>query len=449
MKSKRLKRLAIFASCLLLLGVVFITRVDWEPYQQKAYYQQTVANIDSVANVSHPLSHDTLRVGWGQGNITPPHGGKLISYGWRGHYKTVHDSAYVKAFVFAQGQQTVALLTYSLWIMHPALAASLRKEILAQYPQVSQTYFTASHTHSGFGGWGSGLAGHLLIGGNNPATVAHIQKESLAAIGQAFQNMRKSKLGYGQVDAHEWVLNRLDRKKGDVDPWLRVVKIEQDGGKQALLYTYSAHSTFLTKKNEALSDDYSGPVSAYLMQSDTLGVDMAAYASGAVGSHSPVRNITTLGAMRQFSKRIAVRLAQSIHQIETRYVTDLRGMAIPIALRSPHIRITKNWRLRPWVFRWLFGANPAEISCLKIGHCLFMGMPCELSGEFYPELSLAAQAQGLNLMITTFNGAYLGYVTPDKYYNTRNHAETRMMNWYGPYNGDYFTEISKKIIALF
>jgi len=42
-----------------------------------------------------------------------------------------------------------------------------------------------------------------------------------------------------------------------------------------------------------------------------------------------------------------------------------------------------------------------------------------------------AEEKGLNLIITTFNGGYIGYVTPDQYYNHRYH-EVRDMNWFGP-----------------
>ena len=43
-------------------------------------------------------------------------------------------------------------------------------------------------------------------------------------------------------------------------------------------------------------------------------------------------------------------------------------------------------------------------------------------------------------MVTSFDGGYIGYVTPDRYYDRATY-ETRDMNWFGPYNGNYFKEM--------
>ena len=58
-----------------------------------------------------------------------------------------------------------------------------------------------------------------------------------------------------------------------------------------------------------------------------------------------------------------------------------------------------------------------------------------------------AKTLGLNLIITTFNGGYMGYITPDEYYDKHFH-EVREMNWYGPGNGKYFDELITKIRNL-
>ena len=51
-----------------------------------------------------------------------------------------------------------------------------------------------------------------------------------------------------------------------------------------------------------------------------------------------------------------------------------------------------------------------------------------------------ATRDGVRLMVTSFEGGYIGYVTPDRYYDRQSY-ETRDMNWFGPYNGDYFKEM--------
>jgi hypothetical protein len=76
-----------------------------------------------------------------------------------------------------------------------------------------------------------------------------------------------------------------------------------------------------------------------------------------------------------------------------------------------------------------------------------LGFPCDFSGELAVFLYEYAQKQGLNLIITSFNGGYIGYVPHDQWYDI-NKYETRTMTWYGHDTGDYLTEIAKRIIDL-
>jgi hypothetical protein len=118
-----------------------------------------------------------------------------------------------------------------------------------------------------------------------------------------------------------------------------------------------------------------------------------------------------------------------------------------VAVRTPHIRIADNWRLRPWLFEALMGKQDPYINILRVGDVVLLGLPCELSGEFYPRFAQICRERNLYLIITTFNGNYLGYVTPDEYYSLRKY-ETRDMNWFGPYNGAYFTELIQGILQV-
>jgi hypothetical protein len=48
-------------------------------------------------------------------------------------------------------------------------------------------------------------------------------------------------------------------------------------------------------------------------------------------------------------------------------------------------------------------------------------------------------------MVTSFNGGYIGYITPVKYYDV-DHYETRTMNWYGPGTGEYIVTCQQKMM---
>ncbi|MDQ3291051.1 MAG: hypothetical protein M3Q05_07150 [Bacteroidota bacterium] len=126
------------------------------------------------------------------------------------------------------------------------------------------------------------------------------------------------------------------------------------------------------------------------------------------------------------------------------FETDLRSAYFPLTLNKPQWRIREK-RLRPWLFYTVFGKYPAGLSLLQVGPVLFMGTPCDFSGELLPEISSAATALNRKVMVTSFNGSYIGYVTPEKYFNLKKY-ETRDMNFFGPYTGTYLTDLMKLII---
>jgi len=102
--------------------------------------------------------------------------------------------------------------------------------------------------------------------------------------------------------------------------------------------------------------------------------------------------------------------------------------------------------LRPYLFKWAFGNYPHYVSVMVLGETLLIGMPCDFSGELAVPLYEKARALGYQLIITSFNGDYAGYVIKDEWYDLPKY-EARTMSWYGPYAGQYFTEIINRIIS--
>jgi neutral ceramidase len=62
-------------------------------------------------------------------------------------------------------------------------------------------------------------------------------------------------------------------------------------------------------------------------------------------------------------------------------------------------------------------------------------------------LGTIAESHDQKLFITSFNGQYVGYITYDEYYGHSEQEEVMAMNWVGPYYGDYFSQITKKILS--
>ncbi|MBK6978430.1 MAG: hypothetical protein IPH28_16125 [Cytophagaceae bacterium] len=101
--------------------------------------------------------------------------------------------------------------------------------------------------------------------------------------------------------------------------------------------------------------------------------------------------------------------------------------------------------LRPWLFKILYGDYPSNVKITMIDNTLVIGLPCDFSGEIMAELDQYATKQGINLVVTSFNGSYAGYVTHDRLYDLDLY-ETTIMSWFGYQNGKYFSTVVKDII---
>ncbi len=442
---KKLLRVLVYSLIFLfVLAAVLFKPVDWTPYQNTAYYQHTLNNLDSVkSNLPSNQENGRVKFGWAKANITPAHPVNLIAYGQRGPYQQVHDSAWVKAIVFTNQTQKIVLLAYDLWIIHPFLAAAIRDTL--QQAEIQSIYFTADHTHNGYGGWAPGLGGKLIAGGYDADIVRLICKQTVEAVKKAEENIGEGKIGYHQVNASRFVKNRLI-ENGKTDPWIRILNLEKEQGEKAVFCTFSAHSTYINSSVTDLSSDYPGILVKELVDHDSL--DFAAFASGAIGSQAPVKSGEfSYENMNQYADSLAGLIEDNLVNIEERATSELKFIQLPVAVREPHFRISDNWRIRPWLFNWFFGEQHPYFTCMRIGNTILIGSPGEISGEFYPLFSGICKEKNLNLMLTTFNGNYLGYITPDQYYHLKKY-ETRDMNWFGPYNGEYFVEIITKLLEI-
>ena len=229
------------------LAFLLVAPVDWTPYQQTSYYAQTQQSLDSVRQVLASQTHtEAVKAGWAKANITPSYPVSLTAYGRRGPYENVHDSAWVRAVVFKNQFQTVAFLTYDLWIVHPSLAKAIQDTLRQISLPPDGVYLSATHTHNGYGGWAPGLAGNLIAGEYDEEIVKLICAKTVEAVKAASSHAETIEAGFGQLNASGLVRNRLIQD-GKVDPWLRVVKMQKVSSKAtALLCSFSAHATLIS-----------------------------------------------------------------------------------------------------------------------------------------------------------------------------------------------------------
>ena len=117
-------------------------------------------------------------------------------------------------------------------------------------------------------------------------------------------------------------------------------------------------------------------------------------------------------------------------------------------LPSPHIRVMGLWRLRPWLAHLLIPTVASvQLKALRVGSMLLLGTPCDFSGELALQLQSSWHKDELEIVCTSFNGDYIGYIVPQKYY-FMNEYETKIMNFYGLNTAPYMCEMLQRLGGL-
>ena len=426
---------------IVLFLAVSLAPVDETPYRQMPYYAQTKQRL---AQLPAPLPGKApIRAGWSKTNITPPYTTPTGGYGVRRgkHWHVVSDSIFARAIVLDNGSTRVAVVGLDLLITPPTVTEALKKRLPEVGLRWENVYIGAIHSHNSIGGWAPGLVGGLIAGSYDEKIVTRITDGILNAIRKAQASIAPVQIGFGQVDASDHITSRIafSGPTRPLDGQIRLLKLKKQNGQSALLCTFAGHATLFDGGNgDYLSRDYPGSLVDRL---EKKSADFAVFMAGAVGSTAPKpRGKTDFQEIRNYAGDLALRIERTVPQIQTHPDSSLAMLTLPLGLREPHPRVIGNWRVRPWLFYAIYGDYPSDLKALRIGKTVLLGTPCDFSGEFVADFKPLAAQRGVNLMITSFDGGYIGYVTPDRYYNRKTY-ETRDMNWFGPYNGAYFEEM--------
>ncbi|EMS34362.1 hypothetical protein C943_03581 [Mariniradius saccharolyticus AK6] len=425
---------------LLVLALAFFTRVDRKDYHLEEYYLQTMGHLDTL-NL-HPTLGPTWLAGWSKVNTTPQTPAKLLGYRPRGRYDFVQDSSYIRSLIIGNGRQKIAFVNYELMIVHPYLQERILKRLDELHFPVDMVYFTATHTHSGLGGFIPGLMGKLALGSFDRNVVQLLEDRTLQSLQLALSSMDTVSMHFRKVATDNLVANRLI-EGNPIDPYARQLILEKKNGAKGLMTTFSAHPTILHPKFMGLSGDYPHYFNERL---ENTSVDFSLFAAGTVGSMRPLSSGDQPTDVRAFADELAGQLAEKEGQVFLESSQRMKWAALPVQLRKAHFRLGKNVRVRPWIFNQLLGETNAHFDLVLLGNVLMISSSGEISGEMMEAWESFALENGLHLMITCFNGGYIGYITPDDYYDMELY-ETRDMNWFGPYNGAYFDEIIRKSIS--
>ncbi|MEK6783127.1 MAG: neutral/alkaline non-lysosomal ceramidase N-terminal domain-containing protein [Bacteroidota bacterium] len=421
-----------------------IGRIDRKSLHKQSFYREMMEALDTLKLVNRPPTQK-LAIGWGKYNITPAFDMPMAGYKPRYHFDAVHDSLYARILAIDNGS-TIFIISLDLLLFPPVIKEKIERETKKLWPDVF-IYLSATHTHNGVGGWNDSPAGKIIAGDYQEEWVHHISEGIVESLKKTKQQMVPGSISYFETDATGYAANRLAGETGKVDSKIRGLKFVRDDSTKAILASFSAHATNISKKSRSLSGDYPAELVTELEKN---GYDFAMFMAGMVGSHR-LSGFTEqdFELTAKAGKTLAVKILNESVDSKQMDSVSIITAHIPVQHGSSQLRIEKNWRLRDWVFRSLLEPLKGEITLLEIGDILLLGTSCDFSGELSVNAKLDefALSQKKKLIITSFNGNYTGYITFDDHYDQLKKEEVMAMNWIGPYFGKYYEEIIKRILS--
>ncbi|MCK5440777.1 MAG: neutral/alkaline non-lysosomal ceramidase N-terminal domain-containing protein [Maribacter sp.] len=459
MKTKKWQRrsLRVLGGLLLLLFAVFFIStqaVDTTPYFETEYYKKTIANMDaSVKDMAEVKGQ--LLAGFARTNITPtivngtPNASKgefntikMAGFGDGKIAVGVHDSIFAKAIAVEVNGEEVVFISADMVLIPELVVLEVAENLKGEISR-KQLFFGATHTHSSIGNCIPGFVGKSFGGEFQPEVVHWLSKKFTKLILDARKDKLPSKFSSGNIRTPNLVRNRIIGETGRLNDRLNLVSFSQDNGRKAVIGIFAAHATTISTWNDEYSGDYPG----YFQRSlEAKGTDLALFFAGTVGSH------TNKGEGEKFEKAkyVGETLADSamvvINTMEYDSVMILASSTTQLEIpKLQAFSISDTRKLSPFMGSQLMPElKSMYVQGLKLNDFIWLTFPYELSGEYGINLKNALELEGYNSALTSFNGQYLGYIVPQKYYYYDTY-EARLMGWYGPSMGDYLMELNYRL----
>jgi hypothetical protein len=126
----------------------------------------------------------------------------------------------------------------------------------------------------------------------------------------------------------------------------------------------------------------------------------------------------------------------------------LASATIKLNLPEYHFRISTTRNLSSGLTKKLMPMpENAVLQGLRIGNMVWISTPADFSGEFALQLKNTLAAKGFDANVTGFNGSYVGYIIPGRYFYLDEY-EPKTMGFFGPTMGDYTFDLINRITNI-
>ena len=449
----------VFAVLLAVLFVVSTGSVKVDPFVTSSYFKRTMVRVDSIRKSEVAVS-DSLFAGFSKVSITPtvnnptddPATGKFVSvplagFGARkGKSATgVHDSIFVRSVALKVGSKLVVFVGADLLIMPPNIIDLVVEQLASKGITRDQLFFSATHSHSRIGAWGPGFIGEQFAGAPNTAIQQWMVGCIVKAAVTAVADLSKASVATGSFNAAGLTRNRFIGELGTKNDDFSYLLVDQKGKRKAVIGTFSAHATTQGAGNMEFSGDYPG---YWERKMEGNSFDVALFCAGSIGSQSPSGKGKGFESARYIGESLADSLSKRLPVAPYQETETLSSATLRVTLPEYHLRLTTTINLATWLSQKLM-PEPKNVyfQAVRIGKLIWITAPSDFSGEYALQIKNALAAGGYDAVVSSFNGSYVGYIVPGRYFYMDEY-EPKLMGWFGPTMGDYSMDLIRHLTGI-
>jgi neutral ceramidase len=421
---------------------------DNTPYKQTGYYTNTLARLHDLS----PLQAvGPLAIGFAEADISPPAGHPLAGFGGRKPKAAtgIDTPCFARALSLSVAGKTVTLLSGDILLANQALVDAILQRSGLPHQQL---YVTASHTHSGPGGHARGPIHEQVFGEFQQAYFDQLAAGLAQLVTRSRQTLQPAEFARFVKELPGRQQNRIDPQAATHDQLSLLLFRQADASPArtlAILAVFGAHATVLGAGNRLVSADYPGHLVNRLKQHTRA--DTVLFAAGAVGDARPwgLRGNTPYQRANDYGKGLADAVLPDMATLTWQRRVTLAAINLPIDLPPVRIPLGSHWTLGPLLTR-LVADRQGRMSALRLNDVLLTGFPVDYAGHLASDLRDRLQPlthRPLVSVATSFSGGYKGYLVSSDWYFRTSTYETRNVNFFGPWAGDYLNDLALKMAS--
>lgn len=419
---------------------------DNSHYQQQPYYQEARVRL---ASLTPETASGLLSIGLAKADISPPLGHPLAGYGARRPKAgtALESPCLARALSLGVGDSINTILTADLLLMDEALVQDILR--LTGLPRQA-IYFTASHSHSCAGGYVEGLIHEQIFGKHDPAWTRWLAGHLAQVVLDSRQRLTRVEFAWTSLDVPKAQQNRIDPSAPTHDQ-LGLLLFRTPGSETplAILSLFGAHATVFGLRSHLISADYPGHFLKALKA--RTGARTLLFAAGSVGDARP-HGPTLAGKEPQtgvidYGRMLAEAAMGGLAELKWHKKVRMARLNLPLTLPKVRVPFGPDWSWGPLLTDLLsreIHGRETLLSGLRLNDLILLGFPVDYSGHLATALADRFKNRA-GIIGTSFSGGYKGYLVASNWFFGYDKYETREVNFFGPWAGDYLNEMAERL----